>query len=1289
MATDVATADAEKKPAADSRPKAVEDKHDGAGAASTMPAVQRCPGASLGERQVQAQAAPGNTRVGGADDAAENKADMAADHVMRQMDTPPAAAPVTNPSASPGTPSADASASPAPASPTPESAPTTTPAEPVRRTEDPAAEQRLPGAEPAKPATPAASAAPGAGPQTATSAGPAPLIAPPDAAGARPAETGMPAPDAEPPAPEGEAPARETPQVPDDVQEYLDASRGKGAPLPDATLRLFEDKFQRPFDDVRIHDDAGADDAARKIDALAFTRGNDIYFRSGAYDPTSQQGKKLLAHELAHVVQQRPGINRKAAPGLGGAVIRRASTTAGGGSRPSVTLPEDLTPAEQKDKKYKGLSGTLNTQDKSLVLGEVHVPAFKFDDHSAKAPLKWNPAERTDAYRAIWADNAREKIAPLVPAKAQQEIVPGPPFYFQRTNEILVFGTAEDIGNALSTIPWENQPNFKKHPYQIDHKQEHQLGGLDEIDNLQLLDASTNRASGPAIEKSIENDIKAIMGVAAAKQLGSPPESVETVKTTYNLTFSKAAAGPNPRMNVKSDVWKKNELEPKDFWTLNDLGKASAIAPLQKMNGENQAKVEGSAKDKKLAIVTRLGGGRSGVQSLSYTPESGHIDVSRLFLKGAFEVASGTYKNLDKPAQPDENVGSLVVRFFPDNPNMKPVDRPFDIVGVSGVNYGGLVDTKAIRELGKGLKKSSDEELSHKKASPLELLTADFDFEKGLVGRAKIPKPSISVLENVELGVVIDGKDVGIEATISGGQLKLPGPFKVTGGSLTLSVTTGGFGVDGEVDFEIEKLAKGYVRAAASSKGASGFALEAELNFDTKMFDRGAQVRGSYKDGDWALEGKLGVGPKAIKGIKEASVHVQVTKDAVTADGEFETSLKGVEKGTIGFRYNEATGMEITGEIILGKGIPGIKSGKLDATIKEGPDGHSLSGGVTLEPSVPGLTGTVTGHYEDGAFFVQADLGYEKGLAKGKVNIGLTNQAVGEDGKPAGPPKPDGSITAFGTGLVKLTLTPWLTGTVGLTLTPTGEIEVSGEVELPPTFEVFGKLPPLEKEIFSVHIDIPIVGVSVAGVHVGIFATVGGGASISAGVGPGVLRDVALKVTYNPDRPDDTTVTGTGSFAVPAHASLRLTVGGGLGVGIPLVDATAELNAHGEIGVAGEASAGVQVAWAPATGIVLDARGDIFVEPKFKFGVDACVEVTVGFWRLKKTLYEHKWCLASFEFGSNLRFGLSLPIHYESLKPFDISFDQIQWTYPQIEPKELLSNLMEQLVSGPAQTPEC
>jgi hypothetical protein len=173
---------------------------------------------------------------------------------------------------------------------------------------------------------------------------------------------------------------------------------------------------------------------------------------------------------------------------------------------------------------------------------------------------------------------------------------------------------------------------------------------------------------------------------------------------------------------------------------------------------------------------------------------------------------------------------------------------------------------------------------------------------------------------------------------------------------------------------------------------------------------------------------------------------------------------------------------------------------------------------------------------------------------------------------------------------------------------------------------------------------------------------------------------VSLAVTYNPSKPDDTTVTGTGSFVVPAHAGLRLQVDGGVGVGIPIVSATAGVSIYGEVGLFGAASAAAAINWSPRTGIVLDARGEIFVEPKFKFGIDAFVDVSADLFITEVELYHHTWKLAAFEYGSNLRFGLAFPLHYESGKPFELSFDQIQWTYPQINPSDLLGGLVKQLV---------
>lgn len=78
----------------------------------------------------------------------------------------------------------------------------------------------------------------------------------------------------------------------------------EGRKLPESVKSFFEPRFGYGFDDVQVHTGARADEAARSVNAEAFTVGTDIVFRSRAYQPFSKGGKRLLAHELAHVVQQ-------------------------------------------------------------------------------------------------------------------------------------------------------------------------------------------------------------------------------------------------------------------------------------------------------------------------------------------------------------------------------------------------------------------------------------------------------------------------------------------------------------------------------------------------------------------------------------------------------------------------------------------------------------------------------------------------------------------------------------------------------------------------------------------------------------------------------------------------------------------------------------------------------------------------------------------------------------------------------------------------------------------------
>ena len=87
--------------------------------------------------------------------------------------------------------------------------------------------------------------------------------------------------------------------------ETVAATLSQGGRLLDpATRSFFEPRFGTDFSAVRIHTDTQAAESATSVNALAYTVGRDVVFNSGQYDPHHDSGKRLLAHELTHVVQQ-------------------------------------------------------------------------------------------------------------------------------------------------------------------------------------------------------------------------------------------------------------------------------------------------------------------------------------------------------------------------------------------------------------------------------------------------------------------------------------------------------------------------------------------------------------------------------------------------------------------------------------------------------------------------------------------------------------------------------------------------------------------------------------------------------------------------------------------------------------------------------------------------------------------------------------------------------------------------------------------------------------------------
>lgn len=126
--------------------------------------------------------------------------------------------------------------------------------------------------------------------------------------------------------PNGDIPPIEAPSI---VHEAL---HSPSQPLEAETRAFMEPRVGRDLSSVRIHTGPRAADSARAIDARAYTVGPDIVFASGAYEPRTHSGRRLIAHELSHTLQQTTGnehADNGSPLGNSGGVVRRQPNPGG------------------------------------------------------------------------------------------------------------------------------------------------------------------------------------------------------------------------------------------------------------------------------------------------------------------------------------------------------------------------------------------------------------------------------------------------------------------------------------------------------------------------------------------------------------------------------------------------------------------------------------------------------------------------------------------------------------------------------------------------------------------------------------------------------------------------------------------------------------------------------------------------------------------------------------------------------------------------------------------------
>lgn len=168
-------------------------------------------------------------------------------------------------------------------------------------------------------------------------------------------------------------------QIPPIVDAVL---AGSGRPLDALTRSTMERQFGHDFSGVRLHTDAIAARSAQAVHALAYTVGRDVVFGQGQYAPQSASGKRLLAHELAHVVQQRGASGSAGAIGRPDSALeheadRAADRVSGGGSAPAMRAAPQARLARQAVPAESSSTETATVCRRPISLGDLSLPPMR------------------------------------------------------------------------------------------------------------------------------------------------------------------------------------------------------------------------------------------------------------------------------------------------------------------------------------------------------------------------------------------------------------------------------------------------------------------------------------------------------------------------------------------------------------------------------------------------------------------------------------------------------------------------------------------------------------------------------------------------------------------------------------------------------------------------------------------------------------------------------------------------------------------------------------------------
>lgn len=1042
---------------------------------------------------------------------------------------------------------------------------------------------------------------------------------------------------------------------------------GPSRALDPAARSLLEHRFGRSLADVRVHDDKRAAQSALAAGALAYTVGQDIYFGEGVYQPDARPGLEVLAHEVAHTIQQH-GVARGAAPtgetpaesilereasaaarlavvgppvaGLAGQALRARRAT------PVVSFLKGRKWVDLPRKKLepKGIETEGGKVEKwAQLAGEPAVGAFKIPEFhlpEGKGPVKAIYEAAASAGSLEAKVGFSDKTAKTVDGKPFAALWQGrAPTAELRDNWLAKVGWSK----AEADVKWgqaggrDGDTAFRdgrnprlatnKPAIDMDHIVELQIGGSNVSANIQPLDREANQRSGSEIWRFVSAVASDLVGYLTGRN------------RTVTLSFEPGGVVQAPGVSLpRAPKPGKADHGWEVDWAAMHPGGSTSPATSKKAAVGGAAPV--AAGMQAYPVV-------AGAQEATFQVPQGTSDVKlradAVNLRGA-EVVPGlllntlTRKNKPHTITADVDDGNYFNR-------AKGTRVPITLAG--GSKGKSLKVEEEVDKKGRHSLKLQNPSAADKFTYPfLSEGFLRFSLEDtGLVGVGEL-RPSVPLLNGAVIKVgLADGVFDGSLA-VPPSQIRLPGipQFRCTRSDLNIALAPE-LRITGTLGFEVGRMLAGELTAEPSSTGlvAKG-TIRAQL-------PHVEHAEGTVTYRDKQLNGEIMVRSNqlaSLPGRPQGEVRIGFDDQGVHPSGALTVLLPGGEQAHLSVSQSDR-GYLFTGRSTFA--IPGLEPVGVDLRY----DGEHLEGEGSSGVTLAGLTGTVHVHYRDGHFSGAGTAAVRRGRAQGTVTLHLS---------PAG--------NVHGEGTLRFQITDAVAATVGVDKPEQGPLRVRGALELPSRIVLFEGMHE-RNEVFHRSLDIPILGIATPIGSAGLIARVTGAFGYSYTVGPGTIDNARVTAGFNPLATDaEVALQASARLAIPASVGFFVSVRGGVGLSAVVGSVTGGLKVTGDVEARGGAFAD----------FVLDYRGT-----KFLAAIDARVEATPT---LRVTLksditaealagrwtHAWNWDLAEREWGSAFRLAMTMPIRYASDEPFRLPLaSDIRFEGPDLNLARMLPEL--------------